>query len=57
VDTSYTTIGGFCQEFVDGFAKVGDQFDFGGYHFTVLEADEFSVEKLRVKKIFLEEDK
>lgn len=56
VDTSYTTIGGFCQEFIDGFAKVGDQFDFGGSHFTVLEADEFSVEKIRVKKIIVEDD-
>lgn len=50
VDTSYETIGGFCQEFIDGFAKVGDQFDFGGYHFTVLEADEFSIEKIRLVK-------
>lgn len=56
VDTSYTTVGGFCQEFIEGFAKVGDQFVFGGYHFTVLEADEFSVEKIRVSKIITVDD-
>lgn len=56
VDTSYTTVGGFCQEFIEGFAKVGDQFIFGGYHFTVLEADEFSVEKIRVSKIITIDD-
>lgn len=56
VDTSYATIGGFCQEFIDGFAKVGDQFDFGGYHFTVLEADEFSIEKIHLVKIESEDD-
>ncbi|MPM53354.1 Hemolysin C [bioreactor metagenome] len=56
VDTSYTTVGGFCQEFIEGFAKVGDQFDFGGYHFTVLEADDFSVEKIRVSKIVVIDD-
>lgn len=56
VDTSYATIGGFCQEFIEDFAKVGDQFDFGGYHFTVLEADEFSIEKIRLVKIETADD-
>ena len=49
-ETDYTTIAGLCQEVLDRFAKVGDTFDFGGYSFEVLEADEFTVEKLKVVK-------
>ena len=47
-DTDYTTAGGFCQDILDRFAKVGDEFDFAHYHFKVLEADEYTVEKLLV---------
>ena len=49
VETDYTTVGGFCQDIIDRFAKKGDEFDFAHYHFKVLEADEFTVEKLRVE--------
>ena len=48
VDTAYATIGGFCQEILDRFAEKGDEFDFLHYHFEVLEADEFTVEKIRI---------
>lgn len=48
-ETDYSTIGGFCQEILDRFAVKGDEFDFSHYHFTVLAADEFTVEKLLVK--------
>ncbi len=48
VETGYSTIGGFCQEFLDRFAEKGDEFDFLHYHFEVLEADEFTVEKIRI---------
>ena len=48
VKTDYTTVGGFCQDILDRFAKKGDEFDFAHYHFIVLEADEFTVEKLKV---------
>ena len=48
VETDYTTVGGFCQDILDRFAKTGDEFDFAHYHFKVLEADEFTVEKLKV---------
>ena len=48
VETGYTTVGGFCQEILDRFAKKGDEFDFAHYHFKVLEADEFTVERLKV---------
>ena len=48
IDTSYTTIGGFCQEMLGRFARKGDEFDYLQYHFKVLEADEFTVEKLKI---------
>lgn len=47
-DTDYVTLGGFCQEFIEGFAKEGDTFKFGNYKFTVLEADEYTVKKVQV---------
>ena len=47
-ETDYTTVGGFCQDILDRFAKVDDEFDFSHYHFRVLEADEYTVEKLLV---------
>ena len=51
VETDYATVGGFCQDSLDRFAKVGDEFEFAHYHFNVLEADEFTVEKLKVKDL------
>lgn len=56
VETDYTTVGGFCQDILDRFAKVGDEFDFAHYHFKVLEADEFTVEKLKVVDTEFEKD-
>ena len=47
-ETDYYTIGGFCQDILDRFAKEGDEFDFSHLHFKVLEADEFRIEKLLV---------
>lgn len=47
-ETDYSTVGGFCQEILDRFAKVGDEFDFEHYHFKITEADDFTVEKLKV---------
>ena len=46
--TDYSTVGGFCQEILDRFAKQGDEFDFDHYHIIVLAADEFTVEKIKV---------
>ena len=56
VETDYTTVGGFCQDILDRFAKTGDEFDFAHYHFKVLEADEFTVEKLRVVDLEYEKE-
>ena len=49
-ETDYSTVAGLCQEILDRFAKTGDEFDFdnGRYHFKVLFADDFTVEKLKV---------
>ncbi len=56
VETDYATVGGFCQDILDRFAKVGDEFDFAHYHFKVLEADEFTVEKLKVTDLDFEKE-
>ena len=48
VETDYTTAGGFCQDLLDRFAVKDDEFDFSHYHFRVLEADKYTVEKLLV---------
>ena len=51
IDTEYTTIGGFCQEFIKGFAKKGDTFKFSHYKVKILEASEYTVEKLQIRDI------
>ncbi len=56
VDTDYTTVGGFCQDMLDRFAQVGDSFQFGGYLFTITEADQFTVNKVKVEKISASEE-
>ncbi len=48
-ETDYETVGGLCQEILDRFAKTGDKFLFADrYEFEVLNADEFTVDKLKV---------
>ena len=47
-DTDYSTAGGFCQEILNRFAKKDDEFDFSHYHFRILEADEYTVEKMLI---------
>ena len=49
-ETDYSTVAGLCQEILDRFAKTGDEFTFDNdrYHFKVLFADDFTVEKLKV---------
>ena len=54
-ETDYSTVSGFCLEMLDKFAVKGDEFDFENYHFEVLEADEFTVEKVKVTKVVEEE--
>ena len=55
-ETDYSTVAGLCQEILDRFAKVGDTFTFDKYQFTVLAADQFTVEKVEVKKIIDDEE-
>ncbi len=47
-ETDYSTVGGLCQEILDDFGKVGDKFNFFHYTFEVIEAEEFTVEKVIV---------
>ena len=56
VETDYTTVGGFCQDILDRFAKKGDEFDFAHYHFKVMDADEFTVERLKVVDLEYEKE-
>ena len=55
-ETDYSTVGGFCQEILDRFAKTGDEFDFSHYHFVITDADEYTVEKLKVIDNTFEEE-
>ena len=58
-ETDYETVGGFCQEILDRFAVTGDKFTFADrYDIEVLNADEYTVHKLRVvdTKYDLEEE-
>lgn len=56
VETDYTTVGGFCQDILDRFARPGDEFEFAHFHFKVLEADEFTVKKLLVTDLTYDEE-
>ena len=48
-ETDYETVGGLCQEILDRFAVNGDKFMFNDrYEIEVLNADEYTVNKLRV---------
>ena len=50
-ETDYTTVGGFCQDILDRFGKKDDEFDFDHYHFRILEADKYTIEKLLVTNL------
>ena len=56
METDYTTVCCFCQDILDRFAKTGDEFDFVHYHLKVLEADDFTVEKLKVVDLEFEKE-
>ncbi len=49
VETDYTTVSGWVTEVLERFARKGDTFDFGNLTVTVLAADEFTVEKIKVE--------
>ena len=55
-ETEYTTVSGFVTEILERFARVGDTFDFDKLTITVLEAEEFTVEKIKVEIDDEEED-
>lgn len=49
VDADYSTINGWCQAILERFAKIGDIFTYKNLEVKVVEANEFTVEKIRVK--------
>ena len=50
-ETAYSTVGGLCQEFKEGFLKQGDSFKFDNFKITVIEADQLTVQKVKVKRL------
>lgn len=50
-ETDYTTVSGWVTEKLERFATKGDTFEFANFQITVLEADEFTVEKIQVEII------
>ncbi len=54
-ETDYDTVGGWCLDKLDRFAKKGDKFMYEDHEIIITEADEFTVEKVEVKKIIEEE--
>ena len=55
-ETDYSTVSGLALEILDRFPRVGDTFNFANYSCYVLEADEFTVIKLEIKKIDEQKD-
>lgn len=49
-DFESETVGGWCMEMLDGFARAGDSFRYGGWVVAVLETDDKRVEKLSVRR-------
>ena len=48
-ETDYDTVGGLCTEILDRFGKQGDEFMFmDRYQITILDADEYSINKIKV---------
>jgi CBS domain containing-hemolysin-like protein len=50
-DIEYTTVGGWVTDMLGRFAKVGDKFSYKNLKIEVLEAEEFTVEKIFCKVI------
>ncbi len=44
-----TTVGGWCVDCLERFASVGDKFSYKNLKITIIEVDEFTVEKILVK--------
>lgn len=55
-DFDSETVGGWCMEMLDGFAREGDSFRYGDWVVTVLETDDKRVEKLSVVRTPNEEN-
>lgn len=55
-ESEYTTIGGWSTEMLEKFPEVNDTFTFENYLFTILEVEEFRVEKIQVQILPREED-
>ncbi|HKM02821.1 MAG TPA: hemolysin family protein [Bacilli bacterium] len=54
-ETDYDTVGGWCLDKLDRFARIGDTFEYQGYQILITKVDEFTVEKIEVKKLIVEQ--
>jgi CBS domain containing-hemolysin-like protein len=55
-ETDYDTVGGWCLDKLDRFAKVGDEFTYDGFNIKVTKVDTFTVEQIEVTRISEEKD-
>lgn len=57
MDSDSTTVGGWVLEMFNGFPEKGDSFEFNGLTVTVEEIDNRRIERIRVKKAEVQEEK
>ncbi len=50
-DFDSDTVGGWCMEMLDGFARPGDRFRYGDWLITILETDDKRVERISIVRI------
>jgi len=55
-DTSYSTVGGLCQEFFEDFPNVGDSFHIGNYKITITKADRYTVSQVKASRVYKKKD-
>ena len=55
-DNEFTSVGGWVIDKLERFAKIGDSFDYENLTVTVLDATEFTVEKVKIVKHKIEEE-
>ena len=55
-DNEFTSVGGWVIDKLERFAKIGDSFEYENLTVTVLDATEFTVEKVKIVKHKIEEE-
>lgn len=55
-ETDYDTVGGWCVDKLDHFGTVGESFIYENYQISVVEAEQYIIEKVEVKRIEEEDE-